>query len=60
MTRVFLYLAYAIALTGLGVFAAAQALPPETSGPALAIALPLVMLAGLVIRYLHKRQSDDG
>jgi hypothetical protein len=59
MTRVFLYLAYAIALTGLGLFLVAQSLPPQTSGPALAIALPITMLAGLLIRYLHKRQSDD-
>jgi hypothetical protein len=59
MNRIFLYLAYAIALTGLGVFMASQTLPPEKSGPILAIALPFTMLAGLLIRYLHKRQSDD-
>lgn len=60
MNKIFLYLAYAIALTGLGVFMASQALPPEKAGPALAIAMPLTMLAGIVIRYLHKRQSDEG
>jgi len=59
MNKLFLYLAYAIALTGLAAFMASQALPPETSGPILAISLPLTMIAGLVIRYLQKRQSDD-
>ena len=59
MKRVFLYLAYAIALTGLGVFVAAQTMPPATAGPALAISLPITMLSGLIIRYLHKRQNDD-
>lgn len=59
MTRIFLYLSYAIALTGLGVFMASQTLPPEKSGPVLAITLPLTMMAGLLIRYLHKRQTDD-
>ena len=59
MKRILLYLAYAIALTGLAIFVGAQTMQPEVSGPALAIALPITMLSGLVIRYLHKRQSDD-
>ncbi|MEP5758511.1 MAG: hypothetical protein ABJ327_04185 [Litoreibacter sp.] len=58
MHRVFLYLAYAIALTGLGIFVAAQVLPQEKAGPALAVSLPLTMIAGLVIRYLQKRSND--
>jgi len=44
---------------GLTVFAFSQMQPQGQSAQAIAVLLPLAMLAGLLIRALHKRLDRD-
>ena len=58
-TRLALILCYVLVAAGLTVFLFAQM---QTQGPAaqgIPVLLPLAMLAGLLIRSLHKRLGRD-
>jgi hypothetical protein len=59
MLKLILWIAYGVGAGAVLLFLSAQSLPPEKAAPAAALALPIAMLAGLVIRYLHKKQAKD-
>lgn len=58
-TRLALILAYVITAAGLTVFLGAQLKPNGQAAQAIPVLLPLAMIAGLVIRALHKRLDRD-
>ncbi|SFR47984.1 hypothetical protein [Litoreibacter janthinus] len=58
-TRFALILCYVLVASGLTVFIFAQMQPQGEASSALPALLPLAMLAGLVIRALHKRLDRD-
>jgi len=58
-TRLALILCYVLVAAGLTVFAFSQMQPQGQSAQAIAVLLPLAMLAGLLIRALHKRLHRD-
>ena len=59
MTKLFLWIAYGVAGGSVLVFLAVQSMPPEQVSPGMVMTLPIAMLAGLVISYLHKRLGTD-
>ncbi len=58
-TRLALILCYAITAAGLTVFLFSQIQPQGAAAGGVALLLPLAMLAGLLIRHLHKRLERD-
>lgn len=58
-TRLALILAYVITAAGVTVFLFAQMQPQGQAGQLVPVLLPVAMLAGLVIRGLHKRLDRD-
>lgn len=58
-TRLALILCYVISAAGLTVFLFAQMQPQGQASGGAALMLPLAMLAGLLIRSLHKRLGKD-
>lgn len=58
-TRLALILCYVIVAAGLTIFVFAQLQPQGQAAQGIPVFLPLAMLAGLVIRSLHKRLSRD-
>ncbi len=58
-TRFALILCYVMVAAGLTVFLFAQLQPQGQTSGGVAVMLPLAMLAGLLIRSLHKRLGKD-
>ncbi|SDW93233.1 hypothetical protein [Litoreibacter albidus] len=58
-TRLALILCYVIVAAGLTVFVFSQMQPQGHAAQAIPALLPLAMLAGLLIRALHKRLDRD-
>ena len=58
-TKFALLIAYVIVAAGLTVFVLAQLSPHGQTAQLSAMLLPLAMIAGLVIRALHKRLAKD-
>ncbi|MEM9584008.1 MAG: hypothetical protein AAGA08_12915 [Pseudomonadota bacterium] len=58
-TRFALLICYVLVAAGLTVFLFAQMQPQTPAASSIALLMPLAMLAGLLIRYLHKRLSDN-
>lgn len=58
-TRLALILCYVLVAAGLTVFLFAQLQPQGQAAGGVAVMLPLAMIAGLLIRSLHKRLSRD-
>ena len=58
-TRLALILCYVLVAAGLTVFVFAQLQPQGQAANGVALMLPLAMLAGLLIRSLHKRLGRD-
>lgn len=58
-TRLALILCYVLVAAGLTVFVFAQLQPQGQASGGVAVMLPLAMLAGLLIRSLHKRLERD-
>lgn len=58
-TRLALILAYVITAAGVTVFVVAQVQPQGQASQLIPVLLPLAMIAGLVIRSLHKRLARD-
>jgi len=54
-TRLALILAYVITAAGVTVFLFAQLQPQGQASQLIPVLLPLAMIAGLIIRSLHKR-----
>lgn len=59
LTRLVLILCYVLVAAGLTVFVAAQLLPQGQAAQAIPALLPLAMLAGLMIRALHRWLNRD-
>ncbi len=58
-TRLALILCYVLVAAALTVFLFAQLQPQGQASMGIPVILPLAMLAGLVIRALHKRLNRD-
>ncbi|SHE69314.1 hypothetical protein SAMN05444273_102286 [Litoreibacter ascidiaceicola] len=58
-TRLALILCYVVVAAGLTVFVFSQMQPQGQAARAIPALLPLAMLAGLLIRALHKRLDRD-
>lgn len=58
-TRLALILAYVITAAGVTVFLFAQLQPQGQASQLIPVLLPLAMIAGLIIRSLHKRLDRD-
>ena len=58
-TRFVLILCYVLVAAGLTVFVFSQMQPQGQAAQAIPALLPLAMLAGLLIRTLHKRLNRD-
>ncbi len=58
-TRFALILCYVLVAAGLTVFIFSQMQPQGQSAQAIPALLPIAMLAGLLIRALHKRLDRD-
>ena len=58
-TRLALILCYVLVGAGLTVFLVAQLQPQSQVASGVAVLLPLAMLAGLLIRTLHKRLNRN-
>lgn len=58
-TRLALILCYVITAAGMTIFLFAQMQPQGQAAQAIPVLLPLAMIAGLVIRALHKRLARD-
>ncbi|WP_298357273.1 hypothetical protein [uncultured Litoreibacter sp.] len=58
-TRLALLLCYVLVAAGLTVFLFAQMQPQGQAASGIPVLLPLAMLAGLLIRALHKRLNRD-
>jgi hypothetical protein len=58
-TRLALILSYVLVAAGLTVFVFSQLQPQGQAAQAIPALLPIAMLAGLLIRALHKRLDRD-